>query len=447
VRATAVILCFLAAALLGGVPDVSHSDESKTTDSDTTGPDSTSAHQDTFTVTKGDTVRGVAVVDIPDSILAQFDTTRVEEAHPQDSPENKGFLIITSDGRASLRIRGSIRLSGALDLGGLQTAYSFDTYRIPTGGATDLDPRFILSAAQSRIGLDAARATRYGEAFMRFEMDFLGEVGNPNELLRLRHAYGSLAGLLAGQTWTLLSDITALPVTVDLDGPNSAVTVRTPQIRLSREGQLGARLNLSIESPSPDVLVPDSLEQAFQSFPDFGARAGYFSDSGHARFAGMLRSITVRDVSGQLSYLVGLVGLLGAHKDFGERNKLLLQAVAGPAAARFITALQGHGLDALYNPATDEWELVVSGGGYVSFKHGWREGLYSYLTVGGVYVKNKPYQPPDAFANSHYISGNIFWDSLEGTRMGAEASWGRREDKNGADGSAARISFITYYDF
>jgi len=428
------------------MPGASRSDDSKTTASDTTARDSV-AHEDTFNVTKGDTIRGAAVVDIPDSILAQFDTTRVEEAHPQDSPENKGFLIITSDGRASLRIRGSIRLSGALDLGGLQTAYTFDTYRIPTGGEATADPRFILSAAQSRIGIEAARVTRYGEVFMRFETDFLGDIGNPNELLRLRHAYGTVAGFLAGQTWTLLADMLALPVTVDLDGPNSAVAVRSPQIRLSKEGKRGARYNISIESPSPDVVIPDSLEQAFQSFPDVGLRAGYIADTWHLRVGGMLRSITVRDLSAELEYLVGMVGLIGMHKDLGEANKVLAQVVGGPAAARFITALEGKGLDALYNPATGEWELVTSGGGFVSFKQGWAPAVYSYLTAGAVYVRNKAYQPPDAFANSQYISGNIFWDSLEGTRIGAEISWGRREDKNGADGRAARISFITYYDF
>jgi len=432
------------AALLGVIPGASRSEDAAAPD--TTAHDST-AHQDTFTVTKGDTVRGAVAVDIPDSILAQFDTTRVEEAHPQDSPENKGFLIITSDGRASLRIRGSIRLSGALDLGGLQTAYTFDTYRIPTGDDGSADPRFILSAAQSRIGVEATRVTRYGEAFMRFEMDFLGELSNPNELMRLRHAYGSLGGMLAGQTWTLLADMLALPVTVDLDGPNSAVAVRSPQIRLSSEGKRGARYNISIESPSPDVVIPDSLEQAFQSFPDLGLRAGYVADNWHLRVGGMLRSITVRDLAGELEYLVGLVGLIGAHKDFGESNKLLLQVVGGPAASRFITALEGHGLDALYNPATGEWELVSSGGGFVSFKQGWAQGLYSYLTVGGVYVRNKDYQPPDAFANSQYISGNLFWDTLEGTRVGGEVSWGRREDKDRAEGTAARVSFIVYYDF
>ena len=56
-------------------------------------------------------------------------------------------------------------------------------------------------------------------------------------------------------------------------------------------------------------------------------------------------------------------------------------------------------------------------------------------------------QPGDAFHFSRYLSGNVFWDSAPGTRIGAEYSWGYRENKDTAHGTASRFSFILLYDF
>ena len=51
------------------------------------------------------------MVSAPDSVVAALDSMQAVEAHPQDSPTGRGFLIVTPDGRNSLRLRGSIRLN------------------------------------------------------------------------------------------------------------------------------------------------------------------------------------------------------------------------------------------------------------------------------------------------------------------------------------------------
>src|SRR5512140_2859823 len=79
---------------------------------------------DTVAVKK-DTTQLLLVTAVPDTTAKPPDTVRVQEAHPQDSPIDRGFLIRTSDGSAELRIRGSVRLNGIYDFNGLQSQSTF----------------------------------------------------------------------------------------------------------------------------------------------------------------------------------------------------------------------------------------------------------------------------------------------------------------------------------
>lgn len=177
------------------------------------------------------------------------DTTQIQEAHPQDSPERRGFLIVTGNGKSSLRIRGSLRVNGDYDFRGLQSAENFNTFEIPVGAANTADPRFFMKARQTRLGLEVTSDTDVGGLFLRVETDFLGE----NNALRLRHAFGSVGRFLVGQTWSTFGDLASLPLTVDLDGPNSSVAVRTVQVRYSVETD-GYRFSVAAEAPGPEVV-------------------------------------------------------------------------------------------------------------------------------------------------------------------------------------------------
>ena len=132
---------------------------------------------------------------LPDSLIVVPDTATIMDVHPQDSPENKGILIESKDGTTNLRIRGSIRLSGAYDLNGLQSRATFSTYDIPVGEANSDESRFFMSINQSRVGLEAAKQTHIGDVFMRMEMDFMGA----NSVPRLRHIYGSTGNWLSAR--------------------------------------------------------------------------------------------------------------------------------------------------------------------------------------------------------------------------------------------------------
>jgi len=403
------------------------------------------AHQKDITIVQKDTTGIIVLLDTPDSTLMSKDTKEIEDLHPQDSPKERGFLFITADGKAQLRLRGSIRLNGSYDLNGLQSNDLFSTYEIPVGEANTTEPRFCMSANQTRLGIEAKRETPMGDVFIRIESDFLD---TPNRI-RLRHACGMIDDFLIGQTWSTFGDLSSLPWTVDLDGPNNAVSERTIQIRYRKDVSKDFRWSVAVEAPSPEITSPDTLlvKPAFQSFPDIIGRIRRDDNWGHFQLAGVVRSITIRNIVEELQYLTGFGVLLSGNMKLVAQDEIYFQIVYGKAIARFIRSLSGGGLDVVYNPGEQKFETLGVMGGFLSYSHNWQENLFSYLTVGLTNVVNKNFQPPEAFSSSLYVSANFFWEPTEGTQVGLEYSFGRRINKNDDKGNAKRMSFIVYYDF
>ncbi len=66
---------------------------------------------------------------------------------------------------------------------------------------------------------------------MFIETDFYGT----SSALRLRHAYGTWGGLLAGQTWTTFMDDDNLPRTIDFEAPTAFAQIRQAQARWTQK--------------------------------------------------------------------------------------------------------------------------------------------------------------------------------------------------------------------
>jgi len=396
------------------------------------------AQEDSVAVAITDSARIAA-----DSALAAADTLR--DAHPQDVSEQAGFLFETPDQRGQLRIRASIRLNGAYDFNGLQNTDSFDTYQIPVGQVDTEQARFFLQATQSRIGFELSRITSGGVVLGTIEADFRGS----DNSFRLRHAYGEYRRILAGQTWSTFSDVEALPVTVDFEGPPSSTNVRSPQVRYSASVSDSTSWAVAIEAPKADITGPDSSQADFQGFGDITARAKLSSDWGHLQISAVFRSLAVNDSAGNTDFLPGIGGMLSGKSQVSQNDAFLFQMIGGLAISRFVGSLGGKGLDLVYNPNTGAYERMISYGGFITWNHQRLLGreLETNLTGGILGVQNRPFQSDDSYRASQYLSANLFWRFTDGGRVGVEGSWGRRQNKNGESGTATRLSFAAYFDF
>ena len=403
------------------------------------------AQEDTVAVVRTDTLASV------DSLQMAADT--LQEAHPQDASGETGFVFAAPDGKGSFRLRSSIRLNGAWDFSGLRSTDVFDTYLIPVGQAEQFDQaRFFMQATQTRFGFELNRDTGKGIVFGRIETDFRGQ-GNS---LRLRHAYGEYWRFLAGQSWSTFTDVTTLPVTVDLEGPPSANTVRTPQIRYTVSPAEGWTAAVALEAPRVDATIADTAAneiqtfENFQGFGDIAARLRRGTSWGHLTVSTIFRSIDLQDREGQSQFVPGLGLQLSGRIEVDGDDEILFQAIGGRAISRFVGSLGGKGLDVLLDPITGQWEAVTSWGGYITYAHRWlvlAPGVISNFTVGTIGVANQELEADDAFRYSVYVSANGFWQITAGARFGAEFSWGRRVNKDGQAGNATRLSFASYFDF
>jgi len=128
-----------------------------------------------------------------------------------------------------------------------------------TAGVNELH-QITLHARQSRLFVRTATLTTWGDVNTPLEFDLFGTSGNESvsnsHNLRLRHAYGTLGGLLAGQTWSNFMMVSALPETLDFGGPAGQTFVRQAQVRWTQPFS-GGQWSVALENPETVVTRPD----------------------------------------------------------------------------------------------------------------------------------------------------------------------------------------------
>jgi hypothetical protein len=143
---------------------------------------------------------------------------------------------------------------------------------------------FEFSPQQSRIDVETRTPTPWGESRTFFAWDFAGcntfscasvqQAGGDALLPRLRFAYGTLGGFLAGQALSNFSDADADTESMEFGGAiGSTGGQRIPQVRYTIAGPYGSAFSVSAEQPISGMIVPGgtvSSDQALATSP-FGA--------------------------------------------------------------------------------------------------------------------------------------------------------------------------------
>ncbi|MGH7029765.1 MAG: DcaP family trimeric outer membrane transporter [Stellaceae bacterium] len=126
---------------------------------------------------------------------------------------------------------------------------------------------FEFSPQQSRINIETRTPTGWGESRTFFEFDASGcnnygcqalQQGGGNSMhFRLRYAYGTLGGLLAGQALSNFSDADADTESMDFGGiEGSTGGNRIPQVRYTIAGPYGSAFSVSAEQSLTSIIVP-----------------------------------------------------------------------------------------------------------------------------------------------------------------------------------------------
>jgi len=234
--------------------------------------------------------------------------------------------------RTSMGVGGYVKLDMIWDLNGQVTSTLRDRFYtdvdfggVPQDGsaAARKQGEFRFHARQSRLWVQTWTPTDWGELHTHFEGDFFSgasgigsQVNNgwfANSEFRIRHAYGELGPVLAGQTWSTFNPVWAGAETIDFGGDVGANGVRTAQLRYTHVFPGGFTIMAALEDPgfapgrvacqgnpftatatTPTICNATGTglnTNPIFTYPDFVLAAQYDFGNGRVWAGGMLRHI------------------------------------------------------------------------------------------------------------------------------------------------------------
>lgn len=310
----------------------------------------------------------------------------------------------------------------------------------------DKDGAFSIDATITRLFLDARAPARNGKLRGYIESD-LNKNNDGVIDLKMRHAYGTWKydnyTLLAGHTWSTFMDLKIIPEGLTEPTVSGVIFMRQPQIRLSHSFQSGLALDAAIEDPNSSDVFDSSAnpEKNNTKLPDFVLGVEYGRKGiGHLRLGGILRDIEVGLPGGGDDSDLGWGLALTGHLEFMERDRLRFCGVYGEGLGRYFLGIQSSAGSAI-DPVENELELRDNWGAMASYEHHWNDAFRSTAMVG--YANSDPlgWQTGETFESSTYASANLMWQVLPYLTLGAEYSFGQRENKDGSDLDNHRVAF------
>lgn len=345
------------------------------------------------------------------------------------------------------------------------------------------DNRDLLTARTSRIGIEAATPTRYGALGLKLEGDFIneprtggtGQYGSSSNLFtqqetssygfRVRHAFGSVGGLLIGQTWGTFMDVDNSPETVDFNGPPGSTVIRQPLIRYSYATPSFGKFTVALENSSSYVLGDPAqgdeaglpMASSLSRVPDAVLRWDGGYQWGNVSVRALGHELRVKDGDGVDASKFGwgaaattLVKLRGG-ADF-----LSLAVTGGEGIGRYMYYIEG----AIYDSTANEIKLERAAGvvaGYQLKPVSWVRFNAVYGIVRTFdneyvdYVRAVGFDTAanmDKFAINRYAQqahlGAIF-TPIPGVDLGIEGIWGERKTLAGEKGDVLRYNFMARY--
>jgi hypothetical protein len=343
----------------------------------------------------------------------------------------------------------------------------FDTLRVTQLPSVEKqygeDNRTYFSVRQTRFGVRTSAPTALGELKTQFEFEMFGTgVDAGQTTIRLRHAYGELGQVGAGQYWSPFMDIDIFPNSIEYWGPTGMVFFRNVHLRWMPIRTATRQLTLAIERPGAsndagrlaDRIELEGVTGRFP-LPDFSGHYRMMGDWGHVQAAGMLRKMAWDDDNDDQFDLSG--DAIG----WGINLTSALKATSSDTVR--LGFVYGEGIQNYMNDSPVDVGIVRQPGnqrtpitgdpipivGLVAFlDHGWTSQWSTAVGYSFQNNDNREGQNPDAFRRGHYALGNLLYAPVPNVLVGGELQWGRRENYlDGFTSDGVKIQFSFKYNF
>jgi hypothetical protein len=367
----------------------------------------------------------------------------------------------------------------------------------PTSGAHSIHGTSRITAAESRFNIETRTPTGYGELKTFIEGDFEGpsgvtpsntfELNSNRSAFALRHAYGALGPLLAGQYFSLFEDTAAFVETLDFGGAlGVAGPLRVPQFRYVYSVGNGLTLAGSVENPQTAVVGTTvlstntngtstfSLGQG-DKIPDFVGAVIFGQGPGHIAFRAVARDLydhgpaSAAGAAGTLSPAGALpasnastfgwgAGISGDLHVFGP-DDIIIQINGGKGIGRYITNTGTSMPDSVISADGRTLRTVTMYGGVLAYQHWWIPAMLRSNIEGSIIQASYPNElfatgqqlPGGALGglNRRLLSGhlNLIWSPVPPVDLGVEGLWEERRTVAGQTGHIERAQVSAKFKF
>lgn len=337
----------------------------------------------------------------------------------------------------------------------------------PDGSPTaNRQQHFRLHARQSRFWIRTWTPTDWGELETHIQGDFYGGGGNEivsnSNALRLRHAYGRLGPVLAGQTWSAFMILESLPDVLDFSGPAGVPFVRQAQLRYTHSFGGGTVLVLSVENPHStaatafnNAALGGPLLGNQDPMPDFVIGLTHTWGSGRASLRALFRQINFNDgvATSENAFAWAIHGGFGWRFN-NRRTAIGMGFYYGRGIGRY-TLASGNAVAVVANGTANNFSLrtVAQYGGQVWIQHRWTDTLRSNLVYGrqrNDYVQQVAGGKAaggSAVQDRWTIHANLIWRPVPRVDIGVEYIYGFDGWVNSANGQLHRIQVSFKYNF
>jgi hypothetical protein len=324
------------------------------------------------------------------------------------------------------------------------------------------DGHFFAGVRQSRLGVKGFIPTDVGEVKTIFEFELFGTGGDAGQTtFRLRHAWGELGQIGAGQTWSPFMDPDVFPNSVEYWGPNGMVFFRNVQLRWTPWQKGDSNFMIALERPGASAdqgIYGGRIElqnvKARFPVPDVSAHFRYARDWGHVQVAGIVREIKWDDLNDDQFDLTG--SATGWGFNLSTNLKIAKHVFRGSVA--YGDGVQNYWNDApvdigIQNNFSDPRRPVVGKAlpilGIVAFLDlNWNDKWTSTVGYSLVNIDNTNAQADSAFKKGQYALANVLYHPTAGVFLGPEIQWGKRENfRDGFTSDDVRIQFSAKYNF
>ena len=310
---------------------------------------------------------------------------------------------------------------------------------------------------QSRLGVKGFTPTAMGQLRTTFEFELFGTgVDEGQTTFRLRHAYGELGQIGAGQYWSPFMDIDVFPNSLEYWGPTGMVFFRNVQVRwMPIQGD--SRLTLAVERPGASgdagVLADRNELQNVKGrspLPDFTGEYRFGGSKGYVEVAGLLGQMKWDDM------LEDAFDLSGSGTRWGINVSSNIKL--GDSTTIRLQLAHGEGMQNYMNDAPVDVGIVrgTSASRPIEGKpipitatvlfldHNWNSQWSSAVGYSSTDIDNLEGQADDAYKSGKYALGNLLYSPVPGVMIGGELQWGKREmfrDPYVGEGLKVQVSF------